>query len=208
MVQNLLLIGIMTGLSACSLLNLNSDGRGTYDPDQELSQYYSDKRQEERNRARTQLGRSPASIKEDSALESRITLNRLEYRIPTKNEKALYYKYKPYILDDNARIEFLRVPSYEAKSEWLRRRKITTEVFEYPKIIQDIINNNDICLGMTRQAVQESWGEPDIKEVAGDPMYGNERWKYSTSVSSENGFNQETRFVFFDGGLVSGWEKQ
>lgn len=207
MVQILLIIGMVTGLSACSLLNLNSNGRGTYDADQELSQYYSDKRQEERNRARTQLGR-PGAKGDDPQLEARMTLNRLERQIPTENEKALYYKYKPYIPDDSSRIEFLRIPSYEAKSEWLRRRKITTEVFEYPKVIQDLINNNDICLGMTRQAVQESWGEPDVKEVAGNPMYGNERWKYSTSVSTENGFNQETRFVFFDGGLVSGWEKQ
>ncbi|OQW47221.1 MAG: hypothetical protein A4S09_15625 [Proteobacteria bacterium SG_bin7] len=207
MVQILLLTGMLTGLSACSLLNLSSSGHRTYDADQELSQYYSDKRQEERNRARTQLGR-PSAKSDDPQLDARITLNRLERQISTKNEKALYYKYKPYIPDDNARIDFLRTQSYEAKSEWLRRKKITTEVFEYPKIIQDLINNNDICLGMTRQAVQESWGEPDVKEVAGDPMYGNERWKYSTSVSTENGFNQETRYVFFDGGLVSGWEKQ
>lgn len=206
MVKILTLIAFATGLSACSLLNLSSNGRGTYDADADLNQYYQEKRQEEKNRARTQIGR-PTAKSEDPQLESRLTLNRLERQIPTKSEKALYYKYKPYIPDDNARIEFLRTPSYESKSEWLRRRKITTEVFEYSKTIQDLINANDICLGMTRQAVQESWGEPDIKEVAGEPMYGNERWKYSTSVSSENGFNQETRYVYFDGGLVSGWEK-
>lgn len=201
----LILIIAFPGLSACSLMNLSGQ-RSIYDTDAELSQYYREKRQEERDRARTQLGRSTASI-EDPSIESRVRLNRLENQIPTKNEKALYYKYRPYIGDDNLRIEFLRLPTYEAKSEWLRRRKITTEVFEYPKVIQDLINNNDISIGMTRQAVQESWGEPDVKEVAGDPMYGNERWKYTTSVSSENGFNQETRYVFFDGGLVSGWEK-
>lgn len=202
----LTLLFILPGLSACTLLDGGGSRRSIYDPDAELSQYYREKRQEERARARTQLGRATASI-EDPFVDSRIRLNRMEKQIPTKNEKALYYKYRPYIGDDNARTEFLRVPGYEAKSEWLRRRKITTEVFEYPKVIQDIINNNDICVGMTRQAVQESWGEPDMKEVAGDPMYGNERWKYTTSVSGENGFNQETRYVYFDGGVVSGWEK-
>ncbi len=206
MVRILSFLLIVTGLSACALLDGAGNRRGVYDADEELAQYYREKRQEERNRARTQLGRSPAAI-EDPFVDARIKLNRLEKQIPTKNEKALYYKYRPYIGDDRARMEFLSQPSYEAKSEWLRRRKITTEVFEYPKAVQDIINNNDICLGMTRQGVQESWGEPDIKEVAGDPMYGNERWKYTTSVSTENGFNQEVRYVYFDGGLVSGWEK-
>jgi hypothetical protein len=206
MVQKMTLLLLLTGLSACSLLSPNR--RGIYDADEDLAQYYREKRGEERTRARTQLGRSPASIKsDDPQLDNRITLNRMERMIPTKNEKALYYKYKPYIPGDDGRIEFLRQPSYEAKSEWLRRRKITTDVFEYPKPIQDIINNSDICLGMTRQAVHESWGEPDLKEVAGDQMYGNERWKYSTTVSTESGFNQETRYVYFDGGLVSGWEK-
>ena len=53
------------------------------------------------------------------------------------------------------------------------------------KVRQRLIDNKDITLGMNQKAVLESWGEPEIVEVAGNPVYGNERWKYSKFVSSE-----------------------
>ena len=59
---------------------------------------------------------------------------------------------------------------------------------------------------MTTDQVQESWGEPDLVEVAGNPVYGNKRWKYRKFVSSEDGYTQQTRIVYFEAGKVSGWE--
>ena len=61
---------------------------------------------------------------------------------------------------------------------------------------------------MSKRAVQESWGEPERIEVAGNPTYGNERWKYSTYVSSTEGFNEEERMIYFEGGRVVGWNKR
>lgn len=205
MVKFFVLIFALSGLSACSLFDISSRER-TYDASQELKEYYSERRGEERRYAQRQLGRSPAST-EDGQVETRILLNRLEKQISTQSEKSIYYRFKPYLPSDNARIEFLRQPSLDAKTEWLRRRQISTENVEHPPAIQDMINNNDICIGMTRQAVQESWGEADLREIAGNPIYGNERWKYTASKSNESGFIQETRYVFFEGGVVSGWEK-
>lgn len=198
-----ILLVTFTGLSACSLFQRH----GSYDFDEsgsEVANYYNEKKSEDWERAKAQLGRNADS----SAIEQRLYLNHLEKQINTEREKILYYKYKPSFPTDSHRIAFLQTQGFDGKSEWLRRNKINSEEVEYPVQIQDLINNNDICLGMSRKAVQDSWGEPDTKAVSGKSLYGNERWSYTKTLSGEAGFTQEVRYVYFEGGLVVGWEKQ
>jgi hypothetical protein len=61
---------------------------------------------------------------------------------------------------------------------------------------------------MPQDYVRRSWGEPVNVEISGNPIYKNERWKYQRQVSTAQGFRKETRFVYFEGGRVVGWETE
>ena len=60
---------------------------------------------------------------------------------------------------------------------------------------------------MSKQAVRESWGEPEAIEVAGNPVFGNERWRFIEQIASSEGYQTEGRMIYFEGGRVVGWER-
>jgi hypothetical protein len=64
------------------------------------------------------------------------------------------------------------------------------------------IDSRDVILGMTRQDVMSSWGEPIQKEVAGRGKGGHERWTYGSRYSLSG-----TRTVIFEDGKVAGWDR-
>jgi hypothetical protein len=64
------------------------------------------------------------------------------------------------------------------------------------------IESRDVVLGMTRQQVQSSWGEPQQREVAGTNGEGHERWTYGSRYSL-NG----SKIVIFENGRVAGWRR-
>ncbi|MGZ3694912.1 MAG: hypothetical protein ACXWQO_12095 [Bdellovibrionota bacterium] len=64
------------------------------------------------------------------------------------------------------------------------------------------IESRDVVLGMTRQQVMSSWGEPQQREVAGTNATGHERWTYGSRYSL-NG----NRVVIFENGRVAGWRR-
>ncbi|MEK6556591.1 MAG: hypothetical protein AABZ31_15180, partial [Bdellovibrionota bacterium] len=76
------------------------------------------------------------------------------------------------------------------------------------EIDHQLIENNDIARGMSRNAVIQSWGNPDMEEFAGNPVYGNERWVYNKQVSTDQGYKQERRLIYFEAGRVVGWETE
>lgn len=83
-----------------------------------------------------------------------------------------------------------------------------TEAERYEQSQQAIaaaLRSRDITLGMTRDQVREAWGEPRNREYSGESASGNERWSYSLGVSSFWSV-QPKRVVYFDRGVVSGWE--
>ncbi len=141
------------------------------------------------------------------ALSTRLELKNMEKDIGSRREREQYFKVKPMFANDRERIEFLKMNSFESKQRWLDARGLSTATQHYTTEIQDLIEQNDIAVGMTKQAVHESWGDPEVVEVAGNPMYGNERWKYVEYVSSVDGYQTETRIVYFEAGRVAGWEK-
>jgi hypothetical protein len=69
-----------------------------------------------------------------------------------------------------------------------------------------LMQSQDIAIGMPMDYVVKSWGDPLIREVSGNPLFKNEKWKYSRSISTQDGFKQEKRTVYFEGGKVVGWE--
>lgn len=68
--------------------------------------------------------------------------------------------------------------------------------------IQKAIEMKDIILGMTRQDVSQSWGEPIQREVAGNGRDGHERWIYGSRYSLGG-----ARTVIFENGRVAGWHR-
>lgn len=68
------------------------------------------------------------------------------------------------------------------------------------KRVRRAIQARDIVLGMTRQEVAESWGEPYMREAAGDGSIGHERWTYGSRYSLS-----KNKTIIFENGRVAGW---
>jgi hypothetical protein len=68
--------------------------------------------------------------------------------------------------------------------------------------VKQAIETRDIILGMTRQDVLDSWGQPLLREIAGNGTGGHERWTYGSRYSL-NG----SRTVIFENGRVAGWNR-
>ncbi|MCB0386857.1 MAG: hypothetical protein KDD43_15795 [Bdellovibrionales bacterium] len=202
------------GLSACSLLQRHYSS-GYYGDESNLApdpaaDFYHLRKAHEQQEALEEMGIDPTrplGENEQRTLEVRLQLKRLEEEIPTKREKQQYYRYKAFLPGDLARITFLRIPSVEGRERWIQKLGVSHDDSNgYSEDVAQIIENNDIIVGMSQKAVTESWGDPDLVEVAGDPIFRNERWKYSKHVSSEDGYRKEMRIIYFEGGRVVGWE--
>ena len=170
-----------------------------------------DRQRSENEDAALELGlRSTRDLSADQAerLENRIQLRRLERLLSTKTEKEQYYRFKPMLSNDGERIEFLRVGSYEGRKKWLNARGYNQATERYSPDVQHAIQTNDIVAGMTKQAVRDSWGEPEEVYVAGNPQLGHERWVYKEQVASKEGYRTENRILIFEYGRVLGWQKQ
>lgn len=71
-----------------------------------------------------------------------------------------------------------------------------------------VIEQKDIALGMDKDSVRESWGDPVTIDVAGNPSNQNERWHYVEYVSSQDGYLEQHRVVYFKRGEVVGWQTE
>ena len=107
--------------------------------------------------------------------------------------------------NDSERLQFLQLNSTAERDRFLNSRGINGDQITHPPEVQNLIEKNDVAAGMTRQAVKESWGPPDDIEVAGNPMYGNEKWQYSEQVTSREGYMTERRTIYFESGRAVGW---
>ena len=68
--------------------------------------------------------------------------------------------------------------------------------------VRRAIESRDIILGMSRQQVSESWGEPSVREAAGSGSGGHEKWTYGSRYSLAG-----SRVVIFEHGKVAGWNR-
>ena len=145
---------------------------------------------------------------EQESVDSRLRVENAERTLETKRDREQYFKNKPYMSNDSERLAFLALPSFEERGRWLNSHGIKGGATPHPPQMKEIIEANDIALGMTKQAVRDAWGPPEAMDVAGNPLYGNERWYYREQTTSTEGYRGEKCYVYFESGLVVGWDRQ
>jgi hypothetical protein len=173
------------------------------------AELYRQKAMNVENEAREELGLlgRPLTDDERRAVEYRIRLKRQEGRIASKRDKKQYFEVRSALKNDRERIQFLSLPTYEARARFAQSRGFGHQEEVFSDEVAKTIESNDIALGMSQKGVTESWGDPDIVETAGNALYGFERWKYNRYVSGDEGYKKELRIVYFEGGRVVGWER-
>lgn len=157
-----------------------------------------------------ELGLSPSkrlTDEERDALDKRMKLKRLERGLVSEKQRDQYYNFRPHLESDDERIYFLNLPTSEARDRYAMQKGIYFRTNKFLPTVRDAVMRNDIVLGMSKDAVVESWGDPEMVEVAGSRIYGNERWKYTEYVTTQEGYLKEERIVIFEAGKVVGWYK-
>jgi hypothetical protein len=209
-VTGALLVYFLLALTACTSVQRSPMSGYAYGNHE--SNFSRERKAVERESILAEMGArdSRASSSVDSNhLKLRSMLRRAEASLEGRRERDQYFRNKPYMRDDRERLEFLSLPSFAVRQSWLNARGIQPGPgMQHGDAIQALIDINDITIGMTKQAVRDSWGEPELTEVAGNPIYGNERWYYREETSSTDGFQTQERWVYFESGRVSGWESR
>lgn len=134
-------------------------------------------------------------------------LRQLERSLDSQKERLQYSKVLPWLNSDQEKIAILSIPSIEGRQVWINKNKIWSRAKDL-KNFDDVVESQDIAIGMPADYVKKSWGEPTSIETSGNPIYKNERWQYLKQVSTPQGYKQETRLVYFEGGRVVGWETE
>lgn len=157
-----------------------------------------------------ELGLNPkVDLKDEEKKQilDRKKLRQLERALDSQKERLQYSKVLPWLKNDLEKIEVLSIPSVEGRQVWINKNKIWSRAKDL-KNFDDVVEAQDIALGMPSDYVKKSWGEPDNVESSGNPIYKNERWQYNRQVSTPLGYKQEKRMVYFEGGRVVGWETE
>lgn len=158
-----------------------------------------------------ELGFDPSSSlssNQISTIQDRQQLRRLERNLTSKKEKEQYSKILPWLQSDKEKLSFLSIPSLEGRQLWINSNNIWKRSQIPQKEYKELVDNQDISVGMPLEMVKKSWGEPQSVEISGNPIYKNERWKYLKDIPTTDGFKKETRIVYFEGGRVVGWDTE
>ena len=150
----------------------------------------------------------PLTEAEFEKLNTRLLLKKLERNLISTMDKDLYYRNRPFFRNDQERIEFLRISDFSDRIRWLKNRNFDARISSYSEDVQSAIEQNDILLHMSMNAVRESWGEPDRREVSGSHFHGNEKWTYHTYQSTPEGYRKQDRTLYFENGRVIAWETE
>lgn len=157
-----------------------------------------------------ELGKDPGSLTSQDLdeIHRRQKLRELERSLSSKKEREQYSKVLPWLKNDAEKIDFLSIPSIEGRQHWVNKNNIWGRTQAPQEEMKDLIETQDVAIGMPQDYVRRSWGEPTSIEISGNPIYKNERWKYQRQVSTSQGFRKEIRYVYFEGGRVVGWETE
>lgn len=197
-------------LSSCALMQRHEDsGYHIIETSVVRDNIHKERQLYRQKQAMKELG-IQKSINDSEALQQkvadRLRLKKLEQQLRGQEETNQYYKYKPYFRSDRERIHFLSLSNIEQRSQYLTRSKVVELKGNYSETEKVLIEENDLGLGMTKKAVRESWGPPDEVEVAGDPRFGNERWRYKKAIVNSDAYKEEMRLIYFEAGRVVGWQ--
>lgn len=151
--------------------------------------------------------KKPLTEEQKKQIYNRKTLREMERALDSQKERQQYSKVLPWLKDDAEKIQLLSIPSLEGRQVWINKNKIWSRAKSLAEY-DEIIESQDIAMGMPAEYVKKSWGEPDNVETSGNPIYRNERWQYNRQVSTPQGYKTEKRYVYFEGGRVVGWETE
>lgn len=151
---------------------------------------------------------SPAKGRKMPTLSDKTRLQNLENSLNTKKEVEQYSKMLPYFKSEQEQMEFLSLGEFEARQQWLNQHNFMNRPAQVTTEMKELVEAQDITLGMPQTLVKKSWGEPDVVEVSGNPAFRNERWRYNKYVSTSDGYKPEKKVVYFEGGRVVGWEAE
>jgi hypothetical protein len=143
---------------------------------------------------------------EPENVDAKIRLKQLENQLSSKRELEQYSKALPWFKSTEEKIDFLQAGDFEARQNWLNNRDWPGRARRTTMQMQEVVDAQDIALGMPENLVKKSWGEPQNVEVSGNPSFRNQRWRYSKYVSTTDGYKTEQKTVYFEGGKVVGWE--
>jgi hypothetical protein len=201
----------LTFNAACSHFDRSSDSGynqgGNYQPGTTRDHNY------DRDMRKTayELGLDPSqklSSDEQALVNDRIQVRSLERTLGSKKEREQYSKILPWLKTDREKIEFLSIPSLEGRQQWANTHGIWDRTRVPVAEMKELIDAQDIAVGMPQDYVKRAWGEPQNVDISGNPIYKNERWRYQRFISSPDGYKKETRLVYFEGGRVVGWETE
>ena len=194
MLKIIYIVILASFVSSCALKRHQSSGYAGYNPGHSAGGYES-----------SSYGGMPGIAQGISTGDSE-NLKRKESHLTNQQEIKQYYKYKPLLKTDAQRLEFLNQPNIEARNNYANRILFPVEKRDFSAKELDMISKRDISVGMSKRAVEESWGNPMERMPAGDAMRGNEMWIYKKLIPTSNGYNSEYRHVYFESGHVAGWE--
>lgn len=209
------MVGILIGTGCANIRTAPERGYETYNYDK---MPYQTIRQGGNTRTETtdydktayELGKDPKFLTANDRreIEDRRKLRELERTLTSPKEREQYSKILPWLKGDREKIAVLKIPSLEGRQAWINKNNIWSRSRFPAAEMKQLVDTQDISVGMPQEYVRRSWGEPVIVEVSGSPIYKNERWKYQRQVSSTQGYRKETRYVYFEGGRVVGWETE
>lgn len=156
--------------------------------------------------SRTSVTADGSSSREQENVSQKTRLKQLENSLSTRKETEQYSKALPWFNGDAERIDFLSLPGFEARQKWLSQRDFNSRSALVMHDMKELVEAQDIAVGMPQSLVKQSWGEPESVEVSGNPQFKNERWRYHKYVSTQDGYKPEKKVVYFEGGKVVGWE--
>lgn len=156
--------------------------------------------------SKTSTTTTDQNIMTHSSKSERAKLQNLENSLNTKKEIEQYSKLLPWFKSEQERLDFLSQGNFEQKQKWLNEENFMTRPQQITNEMKELIDAQDITVGMPQSLVKKSWGDPDAVEVSGNPQFKNERWRYNKYVSTNDGYKAEKKSVYFEGGKVVGWE--
>ena len=151
--------------------------------------------------------KKPLTENEKAMIADRQRLRELERGLNSANERLQYSKVLPWLKGDQEKINLLSIPTTEGRQVWINKNKVWSRAKSLVEF-DEVVESQDIALGMPTEYVKKSWGEPDHVETSGNPIYRNERWQYNRQVATPQGYKLEKRLVYFEGGRVVGWETE
>lgn len=210
--RNFLFIAILVLITACT--HISRSPQSGYTSDTGISTFNSSSllgtRDLPTQRILAELGMSDEDLMKPEAqlkFQHAIAIKNLESQLTDEREKKQYFQNIPWFKDTQEQLEFLKQNGYYARQTWLRKKGVGKRPVEIDKNTEELIAAKDIALGMPLDLVKRSWGTPDSIEVAGNAMYGNQRWRYKRYTPTSDGYHLQSRIIYFESGKVAGWEQ-